>query len=123
MLAGASPDRARRDADDALEGAAERGLGSVPEPVGELAHRGALLLQRGYRYMHAPARDVAHHRLADELGEAGGERRARHRQLVGQRGDGPVPSGVAMNMCDGAADLAILERSQPAPLRSRIALD
>ena len=40
------------------------------EAVGELADRGALLLQRGCD-VHAPAGDVAHHRLADELGEAG----------------------------------------------------
>jgi hypothetical protein len=43
-LAGASPDRARGDADDAFEGAAEGGLGPVAEPVGELADRGTLLL-------------------------------------------------------------------------------
>jgi hypothetical protein len=47
LLAGAFPDRAWRDAGDAFEGAAERGLGSVAEPVGELGHRGALVLQRG----------------------------------------------------------------------------
>ena len=75
------------------------------------------------RDVHAPAGDVAHHRLADQLGEAGGEGRARHRQLVGERGHGPVPGGVAVDERDGAADLGVAERSQPAALGGRIALD
>ena len=45
VLAGVCSDRARRDTDAALEGAAECGLGPVAEPVGELADGGALLLQ------------------------------------------------------------------------------
>src|SRR5918992_539612 len=91
------PDRARGDADEALEGAAECGLGAVAEPVGELGDGGALVLQRGDGEVHAPAGQEAHRGFADEFGEAGGEGRARHGQLVGERGDGPVAGGVAVD--------------------------
>jgi hypothetical protein len=94
----------------------------LAETIGELADGGALILECRDRDLHSPASDVAHHRLADQLAEAGGERRARHRQLVGKGGDGPVAGGIAMNQRDRAPDLRVFERSQPAPLRRRIAL-
>ena len=69
-------DGARGDADDALERAREGGFGAVAEPARELADRGAVLAQLVEREVHAPAREVGHRGLADEVGEPCCERRA-----------------------------------------------
>jgi hypothetical protein len=57
------------------------------------------------REVHAPAGDVCHRGLADQLGEACGERRARHRDLVGKRRERPGPCRVAVDQGDRASDL------------------
>ena len=70
---GSVPDRARGDTDDPLESMTEGRLRAVAELGGELADGGRALLQACQREMHAPAGEVLHGRLTDQLGEAGRE--------------------------------------------------
>jgi hypothetical protein len=60
------PDRAWRDADEALEGPAERGLGLVAEADRQISEPRVVLLEPRQRDVHSPARDVVHGGLADE---------------------------------------------------------
>lgn len=70
--------------------------------------------------MHPPLRDVLHGRLADEIGEARGERGPRHRDRLRERSDGPRARRLAMHQRDRAPDLLVVQRSEPASLRAGI---
>jgi hypothetical protein len=70
-------DGAGWDTDYAFERARECGLGPVAEPAGELSRSGAFGLEGVLGELHAPAGEVLHRGFVDELGEPGGEGRAR----------------------------------------------
>ena len=57
------------------------------------------------------------------VGEARGERGARHRELVGERVDRPVARGLAVDQRERPADVAVAQRAEPALARGRVALD
>src|SRR5215211_849628 len=68
----------RADAAHALERRAERERAAVADLLGDRSDRRARLAQQVGRERDAPAGEERHRRLADELVEAPGERRARH---------------------------------------------
>ena len=89
-------------------------LGAIAETFRECSHRCAFVAQGRGGPVHTPAGHVAHRRLADELGEPCGEGRARHRDLVGERGKGPRAAGFAVDERDRAADLRVPQGPEPA---------
>src|SRR5262245_43557098 len=60
------PPRRRRHPVLALEGAMERGLGVVADRRGDLPDRFVTLAQAQRGELHAPAREIAHRRLAEQ---------------------------------------------------------
>ena len=64
--------------------------------------------------MHAPARDVVHRRLANQLSKTRGKCRTGHRDFVRQRLDCPWTLGFSMDEGDGVADLLVLKRTEPS---------
>ena len=116
LAPGLALDRAGSDADDPLEGASECRLGAVAERAGELGDRRPVLAQGLGRDLHPPAGQVLDDRLADELGEPRGERRARHRELAGELRDRPCPGRVGVDERERGADLRIAEGAEPAGL-------
>src|SRR6266540_70000 len=73
-MLGSVSDRAWGDPDDPLERMAEGRLGAVAELRGKFADGGRALLEACQRDVHAPAGDVLHGRLTDQLGKPSRER-------------------------------------------------
>src|SRR3712207_4351520 len=111
------------DTDHALERAREGSLGLIAEPTGKLRYGGALVLERILCYLHAPAGEVLHRGLVDELGEPRGEGPARQGDFAGKRADRPRPRGVSMDQRERPADLLVLEGAEPAGARGRCGVD
>jgi drug/metabolite transporter (DMT)-like permease len=70
VAAGVTLGMRAKSSGDTLDGARDRTLRAIAEPVRQLGHSGALVLEPAVPYLQAPARHVLHDRLADELGEA-----------------------------------------------------
>src|SRR5688572_25731994 len=71
--------------------------------------------------MHAPASDVVHRWLTNQLRKARGKCRARHSDLARQRLDRPWPRRFSMDESNGVADLLVLKRTEPSGLGGWIA--
>src|SRR5262249_38993562 len=117
-----SPPRCRRHSEFPLERAAEGGLGLVAGALGDGGDRLAALAQRLRGERHAPAREVLDRRLADERGEALGERGARERDLLRERVHRPVAPRIAVQERKRAADLRVAHAGEPATAARRQAV-
>src|SRR5215217_2222055 len=106
-----------------LNARAKGGLRAVAEPVCKLGDRRAFFLERVERELHPPTGQVLHRGLIDELAEPGGEPRARHRELAGERGERPGARWVAVDERHRTADLAVAQSPDPARARRRVGLD
>jgi hypothetical protein len=69
VAAGVTLGMRAKSSGDTLEGARERTLRAIAEPVRQLGHGGTLVLEPAVPHLHAPARHVLHDRLADEFGD------------------------------------------------------
>jgi hypothetical protein len=96
-------ERGGADAADALEGGAEREGAAVADLPGDRADGGVRLAQQVGREGQPPAGEERHGRLADQLGEAAGQRRTGDAGLGGQLGDRPRVGRVVVEHPQGLA--------------------
>src|SRR5215813_1899228 len=96
-----------------FEGFAECRLRFITDAQRRLADREVLFREQSRRLPHPPTREVSEWRLAHQGAEFRRKDRARHRHLVGQRGDAPVPLWLAVDQTERCADLRIAQRSEP----------
>src|SRR5918996_5485661 len=73
--------------------------------------------------MHAPAGHVLHDRIADQFREARREGGPGHRELPGERGDRPLPCGIAVDQGYRTTDVPVLEGAEPTLTRGWVGLD
>src|SRR5262245_14801889 len=106
-----------------FEGFAEGRLRLITDAQGRLANREALFRKQSRRMPQPPMRQVSEWRRAHQGAEFRREDRARHRYLVGQRRDTPVPLRLAVDQAESCADSRITQRSEPPPLIERLRLD
>ena len=95
------------------ERAGERVLGAVADGGGDRADRLVGVAQPLGGEVHAPARQVVRRRLADQVGEAAGQRRPRHADLAGQRRDRPGLAGPLVDARASRRRPRVAQREQP----------
>ncbi len=93
---------------------AERGLRSVPDPASNLPHRVASGSQQVGRQRQTQPLQVAERRFSDPGDEPLREDRARHRCMLREFRDGPVPGRFAMQRLQGSFDAAVAETAEPS---------
>src|SRR5262245_24237290 len=104
----------RRDANESLEGAAERGFGVVSEPGRNLRDRPPPLAQPAAGQVHAPAGEIPRGRHADDVRETLGEPGPREACEPRQRLDGPGFRRSPMKGGQGPAELLVAYPCEPA---------
>ena len=75
---------ARRNADEFLEGAIERGFGFVADRGGSGGDGGASSFQELGRKLETPPRKIVHRRYTDKVGETLSENRARQADVASE---------------------------------------
>ena len=108
-----------RNAEDALEGAIEGGFRFVARVEGHAGHGIARVGETAGGKLHPPAQQIAHGRVAHEIGKAGGESGTGEANLRGKVFRCPLAVETAMEKSDGAADGGIAKGGKPAPLPFR----
>jgi MoxR-like ATPase len=103
-----------RDADGALEGLAERGFRVVANRFGHARDAGLPVTEQARCLLHSPAGDVMQRRLTHHAREPRSERRARHRDALGELLHRPIAFGVLVNERERRAHLRIAQRGEPA---------
>ena len=106
-----------------FEGLAESRLRLITDAQRRLADREVPFHEQPRRLPQPPARQVSERRRANQRAEFRRKDRARHRYLVGQLGDLPVPLRLAVDQTDRCADLRIAQSSEPSYLIVRLPLD
>jgi hypothetical protein len=108
------PPACRWDADEAVEGAAERSLGLVADAHGYLPKAKRAFAQLALRQMHSPLRQVLDGCLANQFNEALGERRPRSSRLLCQLFHRPRSCRLGMQQTKGSANMRVVEPGKPA---------
>ena len=109
-----APVARRRHAELAFERLAERVLRAVADAARDRVDGGVGGLQQPSGDGHPPPRQVGERRLAGQLGEAPGERRARQSGLRGQRGDRPRLGRTVLDRAQRSAHRRVAQRLRPA---------
>ena len=94
----------------------EGGLGIVADRLCHACDRIAPGSQQSGRELHAPARQILHRRLPDEMGESLRERRPRQPHRPRELIQCPVRRRVAMQEVQCLADMPIAQAGKPARL-------
>ena len=96
-----------------LERRAQREGGAVADPAGHGGQGRVGVAQQVRRQRQAPARQELHRRLAHQLGEAAGQRRAGDPGRGGERADRPRPRRVVVQQLQRPADERVRVRRVP----------
>jgi len=105
---------ARGDADLALERRGERAVRPVADAGRDGRDGGTRLEQQAAGAGHPEREDVAHRRVADPVGEAGGERRAREPGGAGELTKRPRVGEVGVDRLERGGDAGVAQPGEPA---------
>ena len=94
----------------------ESSLGIVANRLCHTRDRIASGCEKSGRKLHAPARQILHRRLSDEMGESLRERRAREPHRLRELIQCPVRRGIAMQEVQRLTNVAIAQAGKPAGL-------
>ncbi len=110
------PPGSRKDAESALEGAAEGGFRFIARIEGNARNRVRRVGETARGELHAPLREIAHGRIADEGGKAGGEGGPRETDFGGKGFGRPGPVEPSVEERERAANRRIAQSGEPALL-------
>ena len=94
----------------------EGGLGIVAHRLCHARDRVASGSEQTGRELHAPARQILHRRLSDEMGETLRERRPRQPHRLRELIQCPIRRGIAMQEVQRLTDVSIAQAGKPAGL-------